>query len=67
MKDKILFESKYFWVDDQFQINLHAGNFSLNVGRKKTLAEAIAFIEKVERYPKNIKYLVEPEYRYYFN
>ena len=69
MKDKnpILFESKYFWVSDSFEVNLNLGTFSMLIGINKSLDEAKRLIERLERYPKNLKYLIPREHWYQFD
>lgn len=67
MENKILFESKFFWVEQssgKFLINLKVTGYSYLVGEKESLDSAKKFIEKLEKYPKNLKFLLPKENQY---
>lgn len=61
MENKIAFESKFFWVEKsegKFLINLKVTGYSYLVGTKENLDSAKKFIEKAEKYPANLKFLL---------
>lgn len=68
MKEQdILHESAHFWVkksDAKFEILLKVIGHSYLVGTKYSLDGAKAFIDKMEKYPKNIKNLLPENLRY---
>jgi hypothetical protein len=61
---EIAFESEYFWVMANFEICLKMASYSICVGQKQDLESAKKFIDKAEKYPKNLKFMIPPEYRY---
>ncbi len=63
----ILHESKHFWIcktPSGYAINLKVTGKSYQIGEKPNLEAAKSFVEKCEKYPKNIKYLVPSELSY---
>lgn len=64
----ILYETPHFWVaksGGKYEINLHVVGASLKVGEKPNLEAAKRFVDKMEKYPQNIQYIVPPEYRFF--
>ena len=62
MQEKdILHESANFWVckrGGKYEINVKADSCSYLVGNKPDLESAKNFIDKLEKYPQNIRYLL---------
>lgn len=63
----ILYESKHFWIckaPSGYSINLKVTGKSYGLGEKPNLDAAKSFVEKCEKYPNNIKYLLPRELHY---
>lgn len=65
-KTAILFESDHFWVSETFEVNLNLNTYSVLIAINKSLDEAKKLIEKLEKHPRNLKYLLPIEDRYQF-
>jgi len=66
-ESNILYESKHFWVcttPSGYAINLKVIGKSYEIAKKPTIEAAKSFVEKCEKYPKNIKYLLPRELSY---
>lgn len=63
-ESQILYETEHFWVYENskkktpFEILLKGSVCSFIVGEKPSLDDAKKFIDKMERHPKNIKFLL---------
>lgn len=67
MSEAILYETKNLYCVKQgkvFKIRLNAGHIAFNIGTKNDLNGAKKFMERLELYPKNLKYLIPVEERY---
>ena len=67
MSETILHETKNLYCVEQgkiFEIRLKAGHIAFIIGTKNDLDRAKKFMERLELYPKNLKYLIPVEERY---
>lgn len=51
-------------VGEKIEIRLNCGSYSFCIGKKDNLPAAQKLVERLEKYPQNLKYLIPSEYRY---
>jgi hypothetical protein len=65
MESGISHSTEYFWVNNKNEVHLNTGTHSFLIGKSKDLESAKKLIEKLEKYPKNLKYLIPRENWYH--